>query len=414
MDEWKSLQELFAQQMLIYLTKEDGLKMKVIIYGIEYTKIRLQVEKELGNANEVVGYIIDESEGSKGIQSLYEYRQIISIHQMNEYLYDVIILLAQDYDENNRKLNLLLNHNVERSKILEYYWFGIYGGGISFRNPLRDFYELYHLRFDTWIFGMSYAVRGIYVHYLNDMAYKFCSPGMDLHYHLSCIKDLIGNEVLKPSRIILELPYYIFNYDLSLTKKNKVRMFSLYEDFDDWHNFGKQENDENYLFQYRMFERLFREKRKRCSGVYSNNIEVYPVKYLNVSEIGMDSFHNFHMWSDIHEETIKENRKLLRDLIQIVAEWDSNIEMIVLVMPHSKYEEIYYADDVMNMKDIYYDFFAKCDYCKVVDCFHLFDNHDEYFMDVEHLNTNGGIEFTKILQSIMKSAEDTGLSISIN
>lgn len=335
-------------------------------------------------------------------QYLYEYKCRISLQQIREFLYDVIIVIASEVDENNRKLDLLMSHNVKRHKILEYYWFGIYGGGISFRNPLKDFYKLQEYTFDTWIFGMSYAVRGIYVHYLNGRAYKFCSPGMDLHYHFSCIQDLIKRIHYKPSKIILELPYYIFNYDLSLTKKNKVRMFPLYENFSDWHNFGKQEDDEKYLFNYRLFEQLFRDKRERCSSVCSNNIEVFPVKYLDVSKLSMDSFHNFYMWRDIYEETIKENRKLLVNLISAIAKWDSNIEIIFLVMPHSKYEEMYYADTILNMKKIYYNSIPQNNNCRIVDCFHEFDNHDEYFMDVEHLNTNGGIIFSKMLSNMLE------------
>lgn len=33
--------------------------MKIVIYGVENTSIRLQVEKELSNVSEVVGYIVE-------------------------------------------------------------------------------------------------------------------------------------------------------------------------------------------------------------------------------------------------------------------------------------------------------------------------------------------------------------------
>lgn len=44
--------------------------MKIVIYGVENTSIRLQVEKELSNVSEVVGYIV-EGGGSSRRSSIF-------------------------------------------------------------------------------------------------------------------------------------------------------------------------------------------------------------------------------------------------------------------------------------------------------------------------------------------------------
>lgn len=377
--------------------------MKIIIYGIYNTSQRIQVEKELGNTHEVIGYM------QYGCSFLmYEYRPFIVFEDLYLYSYDVIVILANSAEENNEGYLHLKEYGVDCNKMLQYYYFSVYQGGISFRNPVKDYMTL-NMRFCTWIFGMSYAVRGIYVHYLDNSAYKFCSPGMDLHYHCQVLKKLMFPSPSKnefPNRIILELPYYIFNFDLSMTKKNKIRMFNLYEDFCDWHNFGQKKEDFELLNEYQLFTNLFRDKKERNRTAVSNNIEVWPVKYMDVTKITEESFKNLKMWTKLYPSTINENKRIFYNILEQILSWNPSIKIYILVMPHSKYEYEYCKELIEKMKKIFYSIMKEGKHItnyKIFDCYKLYFEHDEYFLDIEHLNTLGGIEFSKYLNNILEN-----------
>ena len=153
---------------------------------------------------------------------------------------------------------------------------------------------------------------------------------------------------------------------------------------------------------YKIYEKLFRNKGERNRTVYSNNYEVYPIKVISDND-KIKEMNNIKLWEKLYSDTIKENEHWFQKILDLCLV--KNIKIFICVYPHCGHEIDKYSKVIIPMKKIFYNIIEKtiANYKDVflLDSFTLYQEQENLFMDEQHLNTSGGIEYSKYLNSYL-------------
>ena len=269
----------------------------------------------------------------------------------------------------------------------------------SLENPIECINN--DIQYTGLIMGMSHSQCAIKSDLLTDNLYCNCAaPSMDIFCHLSYFKKLseIHPEKLKSMRhIIIELPYYIFNFDLSRFGNFVYSKLNYFELIGDYHHFGKNYDQKNKIEEFKRFKQYFQPKKVAVkSSVNRNPLRKIAKKVLTNYRIAANKD---KVWRILYQETIDENRKLWFELLGLLKRVCPKARVTVLIMPFNPIFRCFHKREIRKMKEVFMTSLGTEDF-KILDHFDCI-NSVSFFDDHCHLNEKGASKYTKILQEAL-------------
>lgn len=339
-----------------------------------------------------------------------------SIEQLLITNFEYLIIMTRDEKKSKAAMKWFCSRGVEKEKILEYVCFEK-DPRIS---PVERFWSgMSEQKYDTLIFGMSHSYGGLIPELLHGNAYKFSAPSMDLYYHYRVLRDICENYNLsKIKQVIFELPYYAFNYDLSMCKSTFRKRISYYSYYSDYHHFGENEEEKRYIDMFEKLNELsgftMYGKREKAELIWRKKTSVYlwlrkqyvrfrcatdrePVSRQWTEEAMQTQ--RPHVWYKEHLETIQENLKIWSEIKQLLEQ--NKLELRVCIFPFNPLFLEIHSDQIYKIKNKFFENLCLPE-TQVFDGMDIFMGHQDYFADACHLNNVGSYQFSKILGRWLK------------
>lgn len=360
---------------------------RVILYGIR-GRGRKEIESFLNDSYEIVGYSDSDTQYQKGQH--INFNRFFKPEELKDIDFDYLIITLLNLDISNEIKRKLVEGGVKSSKIIQYALFA----DVQYPHPYEIFKKISNSwEFTGFILGMSHAHRGIDVNLFHEPVFNFGFNSNDLFYYYHLMKKLQSEDASR-CRIkycILELPYYIFNWDRSLSR-SAFRSMNSYTILGQYHHLDTVER--NLIKEYQIYEDMFKEKKMCNASVY--NTGIYDVRDMTANQ---DFMEISHVWKLEHRDTWRENVIYFQKLITLLHQINQSMKIYVTVFPqnpgfYKKHKEIinkvqeqfYETIDSMHLKDI-----------TILDYFRIYEQREDYFEDDCHLNTTGRNAFTKTI-----------------
>lgn len=300
---------------------------------------------------------------------------------------DSIFIAADDFQENK-----ILSMNITDDKIVNFSRFK----DTVLDDPIAEMNS--DIQYTGLIFGMSHSQCAIQPEKLTDQVYCNCaSPSMDMFCHFNYLKKLAETypEKLENMRhVIIELPYYLFNFDLSRFGTFVYTKLNYFDLIGDYHNFGKTDAQKSKIYEFQLFKSLFSSKKSIAKhSVKKNPIRRITKNLLNKYRIATNKD---KVWRVIYQDTVKENQELWKSFLTLFKKACPNAKLTVLVMPFNPIFRCFHKRQINVMKKVFMDSLGTGNF-KVIDHFKCL-KRDCYFDDHCHLNKKGASKYIKILQ----------------
>lgn len=382
----------------------------VIIYGIgalgEYNLNRIR--DRLSERYKVIGFM-----DSFYQKEFYQYLRVYKIEELPEIDYDYIVINAYNQSSDDEIYHLLSRHGVIKEKIVRYakYAYRSYEFPVSPKiNKLMVFRQCGSLpKPDGFLIGMSYSELGVDANGLSECIYNFATGAFDLFYHKLMTESLLSmRTAIKQSRyIIFEMPYFIFNYDLSLCDHGLFQYTMNYISYwKEWHHFPEKERNKEFLRGFPVFQDMFL---KESQGNPSMVLNCRAMSKTRILEEGDGNDIVSHTIKKNHSATVDENRDIFRQMMDMLKEKAPHIRIIILICPQPSHIRGFYEAYPLQ-KQIFWQEMRKAQerYPDIIilDEQELFTGHDEYFADkYGHLNRSGCDAFTKFLDEKLREID---------
>lgn len=365
---------------------------KIILYGVRSN--RLFIEKNLSRNYEIVGYTDSDSRYDELEE--YDYKVFYQVKKLKYAEFDYVLIVPQKDNAMNEIFDVLIQNEVDIEKIIKVGDFEL-----DFRNPLKEFYNL-HRCFDGIVLGMSHAYSGFLTHYFSEKFFKFAAPSMDLYFHLHILKKIFSSDLSgKIKYIVFELPYYIFNYDLSKCKKiAKIRM-NYMDIFNDYHHYGENDDEMRNIRFYKVLKDMFGWDENYVLS--SNNFESNRIAlHCNESTNEHIKYCRDHSWYKIEPKTIEENVVIWHNILALIRKRFSEIKIAIVIYPQNPLMIKHHGTTISNMKGIFYEHIldGNDNNILIYDYFSMLPEHS--FIDQCHMNTAACIDFSRLLDRKFK------------
>lgn len=303
---------------------------------------------------------------------------------------DLLFIATDDKQE-----NIILSMNVNVDKIINFSRFE----ETTFSNPIEKMER--DVQYSGLILGMSHSQCAIKPEKLTSQLYCNCaSPSMDMFCHFSYLKklaEIYPDKLEKIQHLIIELPYYIFNFDLSKFGTFVYTKLNYFDLVGDYHNFGKSDSQKNIIAEFQRFKSLFRSKEIANKPSLSKNpIRKILKKILNKYRIATNKD---KIWRIIYQSTVEENRVLWGNMLEFVGKVCPNAEVTVLIMPFNPIFRRFHKKEISAMRSVFMDSLGTGRF-QVIDHFACLKS-DCYFDYHCHLNQKGSEEYMKILRNAL-------------
>lgn len=306
---------------------------------------------------------------------------------------DVLYIAADE-----RQLEALLKLGIRRDRICVYSFFR----DTTFSNPMEG---IFTQNSNGLILGMSHAQCGIDEKLLKNADYfKVASPSMDAFLHLKYyekISEDYPEETKQIKSIIIELPYYVFNYDLSRFGKFLYTKLNYFKIIGNFHHFGETVEQKVIIRDFYRFLQIFKEQPKiTVDSKKSNLLRCFAKKIINGYRIA--TLHD-KVWFSSYPKTIQENKKYLSDLIKLIKTHSPDAKISVLVMPFNPIFRKTHIKVCNKWKILFYTFFEELN-IKIIDTFNSVSSSLD-FNDHCHLNSKGREKYSKHLATMLIEIE---------
>ena len=329
-----------------------------------------------------------------------------------------IIIMAEDEAKSAAKKNELLGQGLAEEIILEYCYFR--------KDPAVSRIEYFQkeycrYEYDSFWFGMSHSLGGMIEDIIKRKSiFKFSAPSMDLYYHYQVIKRLEElYDMTKIKNIYFELPYYIFNYDVSKCVSVFRERINFFYYLQDYHHFTEIQSGKRYadmfermnelagnrfygqfsaagenMAEHRRDQRLVRAKRSVYYALCNKEKHRWTEDEICTAEALRP-----HVWYKTYIDTIEENRKIWQSILAWLDEhkW---IKMQVVVFPFSPYFIRANQKAIAAKKKEFFEGIGLPP-DRIIDLFEYYMNRPEYFADECHLIEKGAYEFSKKVNRIL-------------
>lgn len=260
--------------------------------------------------------------------------------------------------------------------------------------PIERFWkDKNNTKYDTYLLGMSHSVNGIIEALLPGNTYKFSAPSMDLYYQRLVLRELEEKGALSHcKRILLEMPYYIFNYDASKCKNVMPLRLAEYGYFGDYHHYQgpKYETTEEAISSPSLLYRGILRKPYVSLRLALSKKDLHSWTEEELCEIKALTP---HVWYKDYPDTVNENKEIWEEIRTIAAR--NEITITVLVLPfHPCF--LKYHGTVIDEKRLQFE--GICGDIQMLNYLDSFADGPGCFDDECHLNLAGAYAFTKRLK----------------
>lgn len=361
---------------------------QVFICGLD--GYRDEIVTKISDGVIIKGYIdIDENNKRK----LFDYYRVYSICPEIVTPDARYVIAYNEEDKINLVSKALLNLGIRKKNIIVYKTYR----DCKAINTIKRF-EKTQPDCDVLILGMSHAKSDIIPSIVSDYTFSFAAPSFDIFCHQMIMKQLqskYSEKVKNVKKIVIELPYYAFNYDLSKFGSFAITKFDYFLQFGTFHNFDnkeiikgffefreifKNENDANYIV-----ESSINPSNKGVKGKIYHLIDMIKV-ILNKDKV----------WANIYKDTIEENKKLFRYLLDLCNTTCPYAEIYVLICPFNPLFIKTHKNVISKQKEIFYSC-VKGSCVQIIDMFECVKKSN-LFLDHCHLNNLGAKLWSKVLK----------------
>lgn len=357
---------------------------KVLLYCLR--SVRSEVEQFLSDDYNIIGY--SDSDSHYIHVKEFEYKPFYQPDELYKVDLDYIIICHTNREISEIIAKKLVESGIKRNQIIKYAFFN----NIVFFSPYERFAETSG-DFYGLIFGMSHSMYGIETHFLNKRFYKFSVPSVDLFYQYHLLTNIwhrYSKRIGCVKEIILEIPFYIFNFDCSMSRNIFTTYINFYEEISDFHHY----NDADMISMYQRYKDMFKSKKERNSSSLSNN---YTVRTKNMSEQEIREYKT-RVFCSFYEDTIEENKALFQKIISILNQMFHSPSISIVVPPMNPLFMNSNLNEINRTKSL----FLNCiqpyiNQFKYYDFSELYKDNPDFFCDATHLNTNGSDDFSKFL-----------------
>lgn len=318
--------------------------------------------------------------------------KVINFTRSNKDTDDIFFVAADSAQKDN-----MLKCGIPDEKITEFWRFE----KTTYLNPIANLMSEEDV--DGLIFGMSHSQCAIDTKKLTGHYYKVAAPSLDLFFQLGFLNKILDNQMVDKRRVhnvIVELPYYIFNYDLSRFGEFILTKLKYFDVLGNYHHYS----DEDCIRKWKNFMSIFDEG---ISKNENNNalrrllgfkkILKYPLRAYRIS-----SLHD-KVWERVFDDTIRENAMYFNMFINKLRISFENANIFILIMPFNPIFRITHRESINKMKKIFYEIVEK-QQLKIIDEFEYY-SRSKYFDDHCHLNQVGGHLYTEHLNKVIKDLE---------
>lgn len=410
-----------------YLEAKQKLTNRVVIYGLN--EHILYLKGFLNSYTYVVGYVYDKS--NKINTFLKRKYTLILEKDILDYDFDYIVIVNKD---SQKIIKRLIQQGINKEKIVDFLgcmqsyinqYIELYNNDY-YRSKLYSSIKMAKNDTDTEVIitGLSYSLRGIVEQLMNKKAAKLALPSQDLYYDYM----IANNVICKNSKIkycIIGIAYYSFNWDLSRTAQESLRILNVYYPiFKDAHNLHLPKD---YYFN-KGIENIDNVINKSVKSIFIDGIYDYYIKKIcgiNLNPELPDVLWNksAYLNDDIkkiiendrkilgkeraqlhnklnYPKTVQENKNILRNYLELLKQ--NNIKATLVVFPTTEY---YHENFDINVKNSFYSIINDLNneyQFQLIDMFKSKNFNINDFADWDHLNKKGAIKMTKILNKVIR------------
>lgn len=270
--------------------------------------------------------------------------------------------------------------------------------------------------YDGIMIGMSHLENGIMLDRMNGNFAKIGIPSIDIYYICRIVQLLVKENRLRGlKQIIFELPYYMFNWDISRSTKI-IERFPIAYYFGDYHHFGENKDekiklDHMLILNSVMKKKMIKEKdyATKCYVDVSdgwkkyNELSVNNTIFSNIKTSVLEweeqrklCEKEYHIWTKMHGNTIEENKSEWKKMIMMLSKKYPNIKIYVAVFPQNPYFVKCHKDEIRRMRAVFYKFVNCENKVKIIDHFGYYLPF-WCFRDECHLNELGACVYSRIL-----------------
>jgi len=327
--------------------------------------------------------------------------RVLSLNSLSQSLFDnermesALFVAADD----NRE-QLLLSGGISPDRIINFSRFQ----KTTFDNPLDNFKS--DETYTGLILGMSHSQCAIDPQQLPTYNYcKLASPSFDLFCQLHFFQklaELHSDQLKSIHHVIIELPYYIFNFDLSNFGSFAYTKLNYFEIVDNYHHFGEKLQQKNHISQFKQFRQLFKNERiEKTSGKKESFVRKTAKKFYNMYRIASNKD---KVWRVAYPDTIQENKELWNELKKTLEKTCPNAKITVVIMPFNPIFRLFHAKNIKEMKSVFFESLGTGEF-EIVDHFACI-KRNKYFDDHCHLNKTGSKKYMIKLKNSLIDAKD--------
>lgn len=306
---------------------------------------------------------------------------------------------ADIYVADDSQSSMLSEQGISSERILRYDWFP----QTYFDNPIEGFNESY----DAIILGMSHSQCALDAEILSSNRifhyYKESAPSLDLFLHRKFV-DVMSKKnqsaLFGIKRIIIELPYYIFNYDLSRFGDFVYTKLNYFETAGDYHHLTEKSEAKKKIEMFKLYSTVFDQAFYTVPPSRKLPSVLIPAK--RIYHIYKAIRNNDKVWSHEFPETISENKAIWDNLLLQLHTNCPNAEIVVLVMPFNPAFRISHKKQVERSKRTFYSCIGSQESGEKIRVIDEFDyvKKASLFQDHCHLNEVGGKKYSEHLAEL--------------
>ena len=370
--------------------------MDIIIIGLADN--RKEILSDISEECRIVGYT-DIKKYYRPFTS-FDYVPYYKIEDIKSNTFDYVVISYKNRNDIQSAKEELKNAGLPTNGIIEYQLFK----ETLCIDQLKAFSNS-DQRFDILLFGMSHSQCSIQPQYFAQRLFKFAAPSMDLFCQEKIVKVLVtkySENISLVKKIVFELPYYIFNFDLSRFRQFVLNRFYYFHLFSDYHHFGENKTDHELIVHFENFVKVFDRDNRSDKFTLNKDLDTdvskdiiskakrFAHEILRLKEI---CWFKDDVWFKNYEATKKENLELWNNILRQIRSANPKAEIIVLVCPFDPLFRRLYKKQIEEKKKQFYSLIGDVE---IVDNFSV---NDEYrFADHCHLKTESGIRYTQLIR----------------
>ncbi|MBN1044494.1 MULTISPECIES: hypothetical protein [unclassified Clostridium] len=405
--------------------------MKVILYGIGSGRLRAEKYKKI--TTNIIGY-----SDSFFKEKYFNGKRFYTLNDLQNVRFDFIVICIGDLKIANNIVKQLIQSGIQPKKIVNFYEeYKVYEELYVPKRKVDRVMKYTTKPLDGIILGLSHAAYGINPNYLEKSFYNLAVDSYDLYYNLEQLEYIIYNypdRIKNMKYLILNMhKYTYFNYDVSMSnfavkflkingleenshnlinntnysqneintiiiksKESKLMTKNSLGVFDSLFDTSRIDIVEDYK-EIKVYENVFFDFPIRKNKLTDKDIQNYLSEPLKYSSIKKKKFY----------KTQKENKDIFRKILKTLNEINNDIKIYIVLIPMHKIlediERIVETEWKKSFYDILYEFKEQYEF-EILDFKnnHIISENNNYYCDLQHLNYEGSIAFTKLLNSYIE------------